>query len=253
MKILASKREYPTLQEYLGSGEFDLNQRGILAKAFAAGISPKKLAVLANPEFDARQMIEIYSGFVNYNLSIADVLMYANPELDYQQMELLKDFISNRTLPSADFIRVANPTYSISEMRAIYSALISGISEEDVEAYIDIVTNFPGLDDSRAMAILDGFMDGLSLDQIMLYATPMFGTQQMYQILSGFAQDNFSYDQVKLYANSKYSHYLMRAIRGAMRKGATLEELSEIVQPDRPGILIEGDLSDRWGVEVWSD
>ena len=253
MKILASKREYPTLQEYLNTGNFDLNQRGILTKAFAAGLSPKKVAVLANPEFDARQMIEIYSGFVNYNLSVSEVLLYANPELDYRQMELLKDFISNGTLPSADFIKVADPTYSISEMRAVYSALISGISEEDVDTYIDIITNFRGLDASRAMAILDGFIDGLSLDQIMLYATPMFGTHQMYQILAGFAEDNFSYDQVKLYANPIYQYYLMRAIRGAMRKGATVEELSEIVKPDRPSVLIEEDLSDRWGVEVWSD
>lgn len=247
MKIMAGTRHYPTLQEYLNTGNFDLNQRGIIASLFNYGLSPKKISIIANPEFDARQMLELRDGFLTYKLSISDVLLYANPALNYRQMEFIKHCISSKTLSTVEFYKLIDPKYSLSEMRAIYAALISGISSEDVEAFEDIISQFPELDDGQSTVILDGFLNGLSLDQIKLYATPMFNCNQMYQILGGLVEDEFTYDQVKLYADSRYSYQLMQAIRNAMHSGATIEELSEIVQPGRAEVLIYGDIVDRWG------
>ena len=62
-----------------------------------------------------------------------------------------------------------------------------------------------------------GFINGLSLEQIQIYANPAFTPAQMKQIGLGF-KDGLTKEQVVAYANPKIDSLKMSKLRVAMKK-----------------------------------
>ena len=87
MKILASKREYPTYEDYKASGEYSDSQLATIGRALEQGVSPRAVSLLANPEFTPDQMEVILDGLVE--LPLGQVASYADPNNSYKYMRYM--------------------------------------------------------------------------------------------------------------------------------------------------------------------
>lgn len=69
---------------------FSLDQSIIILKAMKNNFSLDKIAIIANPEFDKRQMEQVYLG-LRQGLPINMVGMYASTKHDYKEMWKIKE------------------------------------------------------------------------------------------------------------------------------------------------------------------
>lgn len=100
MKILASK-QYPTYEDYVASGKFDDDQLIVLRRAFEdKNLSPRAIRFIANPQYSRLQM---------------QTLLVACDHFPLAQVAL-----------------AADPQFSAPQMYAIFAALRSGVSAEDI-------------------------------------------------------------------------------------------------------------------------
>ena len=90
MKIYASKREYPTYEDYANSGRFTSKQLAVLENAFTQNyknITPKKISIIANPEFSPEQMYVILQALATLPVSV--VLSFADPTYSVDHMKYI--------------------------------------------------------------------------------------------------------------------------------------------------------------------
>lgn len=59
--------------------------------------------------------------------------------------------------------------------------------------------------------------DGLTIEQVKVYANPEFSWRQMEEIKKGF-KNGLTIDQVKFYADYRYDYYQMQTIRERIEK-----------------------------------
>lgn len=88
MKIYASKREYPSYEDYVNSGKFTKEQLAVLENAFTQNyknITPKKISIIANPEFSPEQMYAVLIAFAT--LPVSAVLSFADPAYSVDHMK----------------------------------------------------------------------------------------------------------------------------------------------------------------------
>ena len=72
--------------------------------------------------------------------------------------------------------------------------------------------------------IRKGFKDGLTMEQVKLYADPKFNYSQMEAIREGF-KNGLTMEQVKVYADPKFDWFQMLQIREDFEDGLTMEEI----------------------------
>ena len=82
-----------------------------------------------------------------------------------------------------------------------------------------------------------GFQDGLTIEQIKLYAKPKFNRSQMQEIREGF-KSGLSKEQVQMYAKPKFDYEQMYEIRKGLEQRYKLidentENIIEINQTKR--------------------
>ena len=80
-----------------------------------------------------------------------------------------------------------------------------------------------------------GFINGLTLEQIKLYANKEFTVAQMGQIRLGL-ENGLTLEQVKLYANKEFGYLQMNQIRLGLEHGLTIGQVtvyaSHLFDPD---------------------
>lgn len=134
MKILASKREYPTLQDYVESGLFNKEQLEELMYAFGSNLSPKKVLMLADPKFDAYQMSFLRRALIDYPVS--KVAPYADPCFNIDQMRFWNiKYTQNVSDEIADLIE-SSKVSDRTKYNIIYSVVDLGVNVEDLRPYL---------------------------------------------------------------------------------------------------------------------
>lgn len=209
MYISASSREYPTYDDYVKSGVFSPEQLHWIRKGFDVNLSPRDVALYAQPDFSADQMEEIYDGF-NCEMDFRDILLYANPEFNAYQMNEIKMGLWSYELDRSLVAVYANPRYDDMQMNVIRNILFShdNYNPGRLESLLDTIchpeysiqkikTLYYLWEFDAAQEIID-YVKGLELND-----------QAMYWIKRGF-ESGLSIEQVQSYAKPDVSNEWMR-------------------------------------------
>lgn len=91
-------------------------------------------------------------------------------------------------------------------------------------------------DPDQLLEIYYGYDNGLTREQVSLYANTDFYRRQMQEIRKGL-ENGLSEKKMKFYANSNFTEIEMEAIRRAFEINFTIKEVKEILARN-PKILI---------------
>ena len=101
----------------------------------------------------------------------------------------------------------------------IREGIENGLSIEQVQVYAN-----PKFDYEQMREIRRGFEHGLSMEQIQVCTKSEFDEWQMEEIIGGFYQD-LSMEQVQFYADSKFSGEKMAEIRMGFKHDLSMEQI----------------------------
>lgn len=102
----------------------------------------------------------------------------------------------------------------------------NGLTFEQVKLYAK-----PEFDCGQIINIRSGLEAGLSKEQVQLYAKPEFGSWQMAQIRKGF-ENGLSDEQVQFYAKQEFEYWQMEEIRVGFQNGLTFEQVELYAKPE---------------------
>lgn len=112
------------------------------------------------------------------------------------------------------------------QMNEIKNGFENGLSEEQVSVYAK-----PEFDQNQMREIRDGFKKGLSMEQISVYAKPEFNSNQM-EVLKDGLEIGLSIEQVSSYANPKFDDIQMYRIEEGYRAGLSAEQVNVYAKPE---------------------
>lgn len=112
------------------------------------------------------------------------------------------------------------------QMNEIKNGFKNGLSEEQVSVYAK-----PEFNEYQMRGIRRGFNEGLSIEQISVYAKPEFSCVQMSEIESGFKK-GLSIEQISMYAKPEFYDYQMYQIRKGFEKGLSIEQVDVYAKPE---------------------
>ena len=101
---------------------------------------------------------------------------------------------------------------------------------KEQEKFIQECEESRKFDDKQMKRIRYGFENGLTMDQVKLYADPKFEWNQMYQIKKGF-ENGLTMEQVKLYADPKFEWNQMEEMRKGFENGLTMDQVKFYADP----------------------
>lgn len=102
----------------------------------------------------------------------------------------------------------------------------NGLTFEQVKLYAK-----PEYEYGQIINIRRGLENGLSMEQVQLYAKPEFEKWQMAQIRKGF-ENGLSDEQVKFYAKPECEYWQMEEIRVGFQNGLTFEQVELYAKPE---------------------
>lgn len=102
----------------------------------------------------------------------------------------------------------------------------NGLTLEQVQMYAK-----PEFGYGQIVNIRRGLEGGLSKEQVQLYAKPEFGSWQMAQIRKGF-ENGLSDEQVQFYAKPEFECWQMEEIRVGFQNGLTFEQVELYAKPE---------------------
>ena len=102
----------------------------------------------------------------------------------------------------------------------------NGLTFEQVQLYAK-----PEFEYGQIINIRRGLENGLSMEQVQLYAKPEFEKWQMAQIRKGF-ENGLSDEQVKFYAKPECEYWQMEEIRVGFQNGLTFEQVELYAKPE---------------------
>lgn len=112
------------------------------------------------------------------------------------------------------------------QMNEIKNGFKNGLSEEQVSVYAK-----PEFNDEQMAEIRKGFESGLSVEQVSVYAKPEFNEYQMRGIRRGF-NEGLSIEQISVYAKPEFDSYQMGVIRNGFENGLSMEQVSVYAKPE---------------------
>lgn len=112
------------------------------------------------------------------------------------------------------------------QMNEIKNGFKNGLSEEQVSVYAK-----PEFNDEQMAEIRKGFESGLSVEQVSVYAKPEFNEYQMRGIRRGF-NEGLSIEQISVYAKPEFSCVQMSEIESGFKKGLSIEQISMYAKPE---------------------
>lgn len=112
------------------------------------------------------------------------------------------------------------------QMNEIKNGFKNGLSEEQVSVYAK-----PEFNEYQMRGIRRGFNEGLSIEQISVYAKPEFNSNQM-EVLKGGLEIGLSIEQVSSYANPKFNDIQMYRIGEGYSAGLSTEQVNVYAKPE---------------------
>ena len=98
--------------------------------------------------------------------------------------------------------------------------------DEAIEQFIKECEDSGKFNDEQMQQICWGFQDGLTIEEVEVYANPEFNGDQMETIEWGLVT-GLSIEQVKVYAKPEISWRKMEEIRWEYRWGMSIDEVKE--------------------------
>lgn len=145
MKILAS-RQYPTIDDYENSGEFDAEQLKLIRKAFdLKWMTPKKIKFIANPEYTADQMAQLMAACGVFTLP--ELTLVADPKFTSSQMYVVFQAL-NKGVPAEKIAKWATPECPKSIMRCL-SMADARSDEPDIVEWVNMLASMDISDRAR--------------------------------------------------------------------------------------------------------
>lgn len=111
------------------------------------------------------------------------------------------------------------------QMNEIKNGFENGLSEEQVDVYAK-----PEFNESQMRKIRMGFESGFSMEQVSVYAKPEFDSYQMGVIRNGF-ENGLSMEQVGVYAKPEFNSNQMEVLKGGLEIGLSIEQVSSYANP----------------------
>lgn len=112
------------------------------------------------------------------------------------------------------------------QINEIKNGFKNGLSEEQIDVYAK-----PEFNSKQMEELKDGLERGLSIEQVSVYTKPEFNEYQMRKIRMGF-ESGFSMEQVSVYAKPEFDSYQMGVIRNGFENGLSIEQVSVYAKPE---------------------
>ena len=204
--------------------DFNYKQMIQIMYGLKNGLNNKQICFYAKPEFDGIQMFEIRKGFEE-GLSTKEISVYAKPEFWPDQMDFLKSVFKEKNLTIDQVELFADPRYGTALMEKLCSALEDGLTIEEVKEAKKF--NMLKFDIYQIDMILFGYFEGLTTEQVKVYANPKFDPYQMGKIIEGF-KSGLTEEQVKCYAKPEFNTLQMDRICSGLEEGYLSVNQSDI-------------------------
>jgi hypothetical protein len=155
------------------------------------------------------------------NFTDEQIKFIANPNFDAQLMRFI-EIGFEKNLSKEAVALYSNPQFDYNQMRTILGALTdNGLSVEQVKVFA--TTKF---DNFQMSVIRDGFINGYTMEQVKMYAKPAFDYDQMLYIYSGIR--HLGEEKTKLFANPGISAETMNQIFDDFEKNKlSIEDVKE--------------------------
>ena len=108
--------------------------------------------------------------------------------------------------------------------------LLKNLDSAKIDTFVHITEN-NGLNFEQRCQVIYGLEDNFSEEQVSIYAKPEFDEFQMEQIRTGF-ESGLSVEQVDVYAKPEFNEYQMREIRCGFNEGLSIEQVSVYAKPE---------------------
>lgn len=108
--------------------------------------------------------------------------------------------------------------------------LLKNLDSAKIDTFVHITEN-NGLNFEQRCQVIYGLEDNFSEEQVSIYAKPEFDEFQMEQIRTGF-ESGLSVEQVSVYAKPEFNEYQMREIRCGFNEGLSIEQVSVYAKPE---------------------
>ena len=108
--------------------------------------------------------------------------------------------------------------------------LLKNLDSAKIDTFVHITEN-NGLNFEQRCQVIYGLEDNFSEEQVSIYAKPEFDEFQMEQIRTGF-ESGLSVEQVGVYAKPEFNEYQMREIRCGFNEGLSIEQVSVYARPE---------------------
>ena len=112
-------------------------------------------------------------------------------------------------------------------MNQICRGFKNGLSMEQVSVYAK-----PEFNSNQMKLIEDGFRNKLSMEQVKAYAKPEFDPNQMWEIENGLDEYKLSIEQVGTYAKPEFDFNQMFEIRRGFINGLSMEQVGMYAKPE---------------------
>lgn len=108
--------------------------------------------------------------------------------------------------------------------------LLKNLDSAKIDTFVHITEN-NGLNFEQRCQVIYGLEDNFSEEQVSIYAKPEFDEFQMEQIRTGF-ESGLSVEQVGVYVKPEFNEYQMREIRCGFNEGLSIEQVSVYAKPE---------------------
>lgn len=108
--------------------------------------------------------------------------------------------------------------------------LLKNLDSAKIDTFVHITEN-NGLNFEQRYQVIYGLEDNFSEEQVSIYAKSEFDEFQMEQIRTGF-ESGLSVEQVGVYAKPEFNEYQMREIRCGFNEGLSIEQVSVYAKPE---------------------
>lgn len=108
--------------------------------------------------------------------------------------------------------------------------LLKNLDSAKIDTFVHITEN-NGLNFEQRCQVIYGLEDNFSEEQVSIYAKPEFDEFQMEQIRTGF-ESGLSVEQVGVYTKPEFNEYQMREIRCGFNEGLSIELVSVYAKPE---------------------
>ena len=258
---------FEQISVYAQSG-FSAVQMAQIRANYTLNIPMEQVSLYADRRFNPRQMEEIAKGLtITDKENISDyVKLYADPNFTWEQMKALRLTLKN-AISLDEFKIIAKPDFSAEQIKIISKGFFANLPKEAIEfcadpklhptvmrqvldsilcgCEIDRLKSYLSLncDFYQFREIFIGCREGLTDEQIRLYARPEFTLNQMSEIRNAI-EDKLSKDQILLFAKPEISWFQMSLCKSCIKNNVPMNKIQLILDPNyddtQAGMVYEG-------------